>query len=193
MSFSVLITLTTAGANTGPTFDLYSNADGYVYPFETGIAKSSLVAGYTSTLVPDSTTTIKVVNVGGTCAGSNTLINISGIPSPSPTPTATATPTPTPPNTIYTLSMGYDATNGWNACANYAAFDRVSLYSYTPASGLTNGSVIYKTYAVPLTDTANNGWYSDGTNFWIATAGSLYSQTPCSTPQPTPTMTPTET
>jgi hypothetical protein len=192
MSISVTITLTTAGVNTGP-FDLYSNADSYASPFETGISKSALVSGYTSNLVPNTATIIKVKSTNGTCSNFGPEFPISGIPGPSPTPTNTNTPTPTNPMTIYTISMGYDATSGWTACANYAAFDRRTVYSYTPLSGFTNGTVIYKTYAVPLTATADNGWYSDGTNFWVSAAGSLYSQTPCSTPVPTPTMTPTQT
>lgn len=59
MAQTVLITLTTAGADTGP-FSLYSDADGYVSAFETSVAKSSLVAGYTSNLVPDLATIVRV-------------------------------------------------------------------------------------------------------------------------------------
>jgi hypothetical protein len=62
-------------------------------PFETGVPKSSLVAGYTSTIVPDGTQTIRVQSIG-VC--SNYIdINISGLPSPTPTQTPTVTPTPT--------------------------------------------------------------------------------------------------
>jgi len=60
---TVLITLTTAGANTGP-FNLYSDLDGYVTPFASAIAKSSLLAGYTSTVVPNGTAIIKVLSAG---------------------------------------------------------------------------------------------------------------------------------
>jgi hypothetical protein len=60
---TVLITLTTAGIDTGP-FDLYSNLDGYTTPFVTGVSKSSLVAGYTSNVVPDNTTTVRVKSTG---------------------------------------------------------------------------------------------------------------------------------
>ena len=56
---TVLITLTTAGADTG-NFNLYSNVDGYVSAFETGVAKSALVAGYVSYVVPVSTTIVRV-------------------------------------------------------------------------------------------------------------------------------------
>ena len=60
---TVLITLTTAGSDSGP-FNLYSNIDGYVSAFETGVSKSALLAGYSSALVPDYTTTIRGISTG---------------------------------------------------------------------------------------------------------------------------------
>lgn len=60
---TVLITLTIAGADSGP-FDLYSDLDGYVSAFETGVSKAALLAGYTSNLVPDGTTMIRVKSNG---------------------------------------------------------------------------------------------------------------------------------
>ena len=93
---NVTITLTSAGAGTGP-FDLYSDLDGYIVPFETAVPKSSLITGYTSTIVPDGTQTIRVQSIG-VC--SNYIdINISGLPSPTPTNTPTVTPTITPTET----------------------------------------------------------------------------------------------
>ena len=56
---TVLITLTTAGTDTG-NFNLYSNVDGYVSAFEIGVAKSALLAGYISYVVPTSTTIVRV-------------------------------------------------------------------------------------------------------------------------------------
>lgn len=60
---TVFITLTLAGADTGP-FNLYSNIDGYVTAFESGVAKSALIAGYASALVPDYTTSIRILSTG---------------------------------------------------------------------------------------------------------------------------------
>ena len=60
---TVLITLTTAGTDSGP-FNLYSNTDGFVSAFETGVSKSALLAGYSSVLVPDYTTVIRVLSTG---------------------------------------------------------------------------------------------------------------------------------
>ena len=81
---TVLITLIVAGANTGP-FNLYSDVDGYVTPFESGVAKSALLAGYTSTLVPLGTNVIRVLSQGD-CT--NYVDIIIGTP---PTTTTTST------------------------------------------------------------------------------------------------------
>jgi hypothetical protein len=58
MAFSAIITLASAGTDTGP-FDLYSNLN-FATPFETNVSKSALLAGYTSTIVPNLTTTVRV-------------------------------------------------------------------------------------------------------------------------------------
>jgi len=58
---SVLITLNTAGSDTGP-FNLYSNVDGFTSAFETSVDKADLIAGYVSSVVPDGTTTIRVMS-----------------------------------------------------------------------------------------------------------------------------------
>lgn len=60
---TVLITLTIAGSDSGP-FDLYSNLDGYVSAFETGVSKASLLSGYPSSLVPDFTSVVRVKSNG---------------------------------------------------------------------------------------------------------------------------------
>lgn len=66
MSFSAIITLTgTVGADAGP-FNLYSNTDSYVTAFATGISKASLLGGYTSNVVPNLTSTVRIKSTG-TC------------------------------------------------------------------------------------------------------------------------------
>lgn len=65
MAFSATISLTSAGTNTGP-FDLYSDVDSFATAFETGVSKSSLLAGFLSTNVPDTTVTCRVKSTG-TC------------------------------------------------------------------------------------------------------------------------------
>lgn len=89
MAQTVLITLTLAGTDVGP-FDLYSDADGYVSAFATGVSRADLIAGYTSNVVPDFATTIKAQSYG-TCTNSLILVIVGG------TTTTTTTSTTTPP------------------------------------------------------------------------------------------------
>ena len=56
---NVYIQLISAGTNTGP-FNLYSDVDGFVVPFEQNVSRSKLLTGFTSTLVPVDTTVIKI-------------------------------------------------------------------------------------------------------------------------------------
>lgn len=89
---TALITLTTAGSDSGP-FDLYSNLDGYVSAFESGVSKSALLAGYYSALVPDYTTIIRVKS-NGVCVNYIDIV-IS---------TTTTTTTTIPPTTSTTTT-----------------------------------------------------------------------------------------
>ena len=61
---TVLIQLTIADIDTGPTFDLFSNVNNYSSPFETGISKTTLLTGYTSSVVPGLTSIIRVKSIG---------------------------------------------------------------------------------------------------------------------------------
>lgn len=65
------ITISNVGTDVGP-FNLYSNVDGYISPFETNIPKATLEAGYTSTVVPAGTYYIKVQSVNPMCSNSVT-------------------------------------------------------------------------------------------------------------------------
>jgi hypothetical protein len=93
---NVLITLTTAGADTGP-FNLYSNVDSYVTAFETGVAKSALVAGYLTALVPTSTNTVRVKSTGLCTNYIDIYVTGSG--------TTTTTTTIVPPTTTTTTTQ----------------------------------------------------------------------------------------
>lgn len=91
---TVLITLTAAGSDSGP-FNLYSNLDGYATAFETAVSKASLLAGYASSLVPDYTTTIRVLSTG-TCTNYIDII----LTQPTTTTTTSYTSTTTTTTTI---------------------------------------------------------------------------------------------
>ncbi len=123
---TVTITLTVAGTDTGP-FDLYSDADGYTTPFESGIAKASLVLGYTSVLVPDAATIIRVQS-DSACTNfvdlnivTTTTTTTSTTTSTTTTSTSTTTTTTTTQPFItmeMSLSEAVTGTPNWRAIWN---------------------------------------------------------------------------
>lgn len=125
---TVLITLSIAGTDSGP-YDLYSSPNGVTFTlFATGIAKSALLAGYTSYVVPDGSTVIRVMSTGVctnyidlTITGGTTTTTSSTTAAPTTTttttpavgPTTTTTTTnATPAITCYTLASSNSNANG---------------------------------------------------------------------------------
>ena len=86
-----IITLTQSTIYTD-NFDLLSDADSYVIPFETGITRSELVSGYTSYDIPDTATVIRAQSNAGCTNYVDAVIQVT----PTPTPTISITPTRTP-------------------------------------------------------------------------------------------------
>ena len=107
MSKCVLITLTLSTSDTD-NFDLWADSGGTGTPnmiFETGISRSALISGYTSTMVPDTATIIRAKSNAGCTnyideplCGFGAMAVLSPCPSvtPSITPTISVTPTSTP-------------------------------------------------------------------------------------------------
>ena len=92
---TILITLTTVGTDCS-TFDIYSNVDGFISAFETGVPKASLLTGFSSANVPDGTTVIRV-KAKGLC--SNYIdINLSNITTTTTTSSSSTTTTTTTTN-----------------------------------------------------------------------------------------------
>lgn len=90
----IFLQLNVAGTDTGPTFELYSDADSYSVAFDT-VNKASLLAGYYTT-APAGTTTVKVQSLSPPSLCNNfTLIPLST--------TSTTTSTTTCP-TYYELA-----------------------------------------------------------------------------------------
>lgn len=63
MPFTAIITTPSSSEDTGP-FYLFSNVDGFTVPFEKNIPRLNMLAGYVSTVVPDSTTTVRIKSEG---------------------------------------------------------------------------------------------------------------------------------
>lgn len=101
MAKTVLITLTTAGPDTGP-FSLFCVQGGVpVGPFETNIPKSALLAGYVSILVPDNCDIIRVKSTSVACPN---YIDLS-LPTTTTTTVAPTTTTTTAVPTTTTTTI----------------------------------------------------------------------------------------
>lgn len=152
---TVLITLTIAGTDSGP-FDLYSNVDGYVSAFETGVSKAALLAGYSSALVPNGTTTIRIKSTG-------TCTNYIDVPV---TTTTTTTSTPPPPSTTTTTTtiMYVDYLADKYDCSTCTVVTPNVLVSL-PSTAVPN----YGKFYVPSAGTGEQGLYSY--NLLLSTTG----------------------
>jgi hypothetical protein len=129
----VLITLTTAGADAGP-FNLYSDTDGFVTAFASGISKATLLGGYLSSAVPDGTTSIRIVSTG-TCTN---YIYVSVEATTTTTTSTSSTSTTSTTSTIAPI-MVYWYASKLPGCPNNATYT-VSKNSAIVASGVLGAS-----------------------------------------------------
>ena len=183
MAKAVNITLTTLGTSMGTNFSLFSNHDGYVSAFETGVSKSSLASGYVSNLVPNDTTTIRVKSTDGLCINTSVDLPISGLPAVTPTPTVTTTqqvilttptPTPTPlPTLNLNLIVISSGSDGATACTNNAN-SQYTFDVYSEFHQLTDGDTLYLDALGSEVFVGTGGFYSDGSTFGKINSSGLY-------------------
>ena len=155
---TVLVTLTLAGADTGP-FNLYSDSDGYTTPLATGVAKLALEAGYTLSGVPADATIIRTSSTG-TCTNYIDML-IAGVTTTTTTTSSTSTTT-----TTTTLAPTYDyyiadeyicdfpgcTLNATNINVAFpAGFSYASNFYY---SDLAHSGVVYKITSSTTEDTS---------------------------------------
>jgi hypothetical protein len=181
---TALITLTTAGADTGP-FDIYSDADAFVTAFETGISKVAITAGYTSTVVPIGTTVVRVMSNNGLCSNyiditATITTTTTTTIAPTTTTTSTLAPTTTTTTTLApeVIILAYSGIDGPDACLSYS-LEGVTTYYAAPGSVIANDTIIYTD--PELTMVAPNGYYSSGTDYYdiLTSDGVLANETPC--------------
>jgi hypothetical protein len=138
---TVLITLTIAGSDTGP-FDLYSDVDGFVIPFEINVPKASLVSGYTSSLVPNGAILIRVKSQS---ACTNYIDLIIGTTTTTTTSSTTTTTTTAIPVYAYTVRLSNnsgtictDPTDTvWSTSVILTTGD--TIYYFSDLTGLVTG------------------------------------------------------
>ena len=149
---TVLVTLTLAGADTGP-FDLYSDADGFLVALATGVSKAALEAGYSLTGVPDGATIIRTQSEG-TCTNFIDMFISGTITTTTTTSSTTSTTTTSNPldcltgdrNALATCSGGESAL--FTVTAGNTAFITPGGYYYS-GSGT-------RTYTAYIMNAAND-------------------------------------
>ena len=148
----------TAGADTGPLFNLSSDADSPPFSgFESGVPKASLVAGYTTT-VPSGATIVRVTSTGF-------CTNFTNLPIGSTTTTTTTTALP-----YSVFVVGFDVSvspgpSGWssNTLACGGSGTPLTLYA-NPASTtfqdlITNGHALYTNSSLTTPFNGQGLWY----------------------------------
>lgn len=174
MAKSATITLTTAGTDTGP-FNLLSDVDSYVTPFETSVAKSSLVAGYTTNLVPDLATIVRVQSSNSFCTNSidlaystTTTTSTTTVP---PTTTTTTTVPPTTTTTSTTTSTTTPPPTTTTTTSTTTSTTTPPPTTTTTSTTTTTTTVAYYVWLGPVSTFGTSGSACSGYN----TARSYYS------------------
>jgi hypothetical protein len=188
MPKSVTIQLLTAGADTGP-FNLLSDADNYNTPFEVNVPKSSLISGYTTDLVPDIATIIRVQSISELCSNyvdlnyptttttttTSTTTTTTAAPTTTTTTSTTTTTTTAPTTTTTTAAPTTTTTTTTEAPTTTTTTTTVAptttttttagplYYTLNPCNG---GDPLYDTTITPI---LTNQRYVDpiSCNFWV--------------------------
>jgi Fe-S cluster biogenesis protein NfuA len=122
---------------------------------------------------------INCTNTTTTVAPTSTTTQASTTTTTSTSTTSTSTTTTTGAPLQFNLS--YDPSSGTTACSNYPDTNTAIRYAYYTAT-LGNGIQLFTSNA--LTTPVPNGYYSNGTNYWLASGGAsiLNSQRSCIDP-----------
>jgi hypothetical protein len=147
------------------TFDNLNSAMWFVL-----VTDSAGYQGYARQIINCTNTTTTASPTSTTTAASTTTTT-----STSTTSTSTTTTTGAP----ISFNLAFDASAGATACSNYPATNTALRYTYYDAT-LGNGIQLFTSNT--LATAVANGYYSNGTNYWLATSGILNSQVSCSPP-----------
>jgi hypothetical protein len=112
-----------------------------------------------------------------TTSTSTSTTSTSTTTTAAPTTTTTSTSTTQAPVSV---SLGYDATTGWQSC--YAT---ATTYYIPPGATLQIGTFLYSD--INLTTPAVDGYYSNGANYWLVSFGEMISEEVCPTTSTTST------
>ena len=147
------------------TFDNLNSAVWFVL-----VTDSAGYQGYAKQIINCTNTTTTASPTSTTTEASTTTTT-----STSTTSTSTTTTTGAP----YEVILTFDASSGATACSNYPNTNAAIRYSYYGAT-LGNGIQLFTSNT--LATAVTNGYYSNGTSYWLASGGILNSQVSCTNP-----------
>jgi|LauGreDrversion4_2_1035121.scaffolds.fasta_scaffold631020_1 hypothetical protein len=176
---TVLITLTLAGADTGP-FNIYSDSDGYTTPLATGVSKSALLSGYSLAGVPNDATIIRVTSTG-TCTNSIDMLIANTTTTTTTSTTSTTTTVPPTTTTTTTPTPGCQQIflypSNATACAHLG-----SLTLFDTDNSLTPTRLWLEGECGVTPVTGGNQWYSQGAganSYQVDNGGFIIATTAC--------------
>ena len=154
---NVLITLTSAGTDTGP-FTVYSNADNYVATVASGISRQMAIDGFLCTNVPSTATILRVQSLG-TC--SNYVDLTISFPTTTTTSTTVAPTTTTTTTSIAPATTTTTTTAGGGGTTTTTTTSSPATTTTTTTSGggttttttTSGGGTTTTTTSIPATTT----------------------------------------
>lgn len=178
---NVLITLTSAGTDTGP-FNLYCNSDNYIATLATGISREVALAGYLCTTVPNNATIIRVQSLG-TCGNyvdlaisfpATTTTTTTIAPPITTTTTTTANPTTTttttgsvpPTTTTTTTGGGGGGTTTTTTTSGGGGTTTTTTSTSSSTTTTTTTSAVKVTYTMALVNNALDCTTNAPTQVW---------------------------
>jgi hypothetical protein len=213
MAQTAIITVITIGPGTGP-FNIYSldNLGVVTGPFETGVTRAQLLAGFVSIHIPNNAVTIRVVSTAIDCTLSldiflniittTTTTTIAPITTsttttttirPTTTTSTTSTTTVAPTTSTTTapgigIVLGYNGGGPFNCNTAYENFINAPMTYYLPIGCLSlivdpPCNVLYTD--AYLTSVAPDGIYSDGINCYEIKVGIMIQVIPVTLPTTT--------
>jgi hypothetical protein len=167
MAVNIIITLTSVGADASTEYNLFSNIDGFLVPYETGVTLVDLQASYTSS-APNGTTTVRVCGTGPKC---KSCIDIQATYTTTTTSTTTIAPITTTTTTTIapittTTSTTQDLSNTEAGISNVT--ETIS------ACGLPIVTTVYIDASIPGTLSTFDVIYTDPSLTTIFVGNSRY-------------------
>lgn len=163
---TIIITFSSIGADAGP-FNLYSNVDGYASPFAIGVTKIQLLFGYSSNVVPDGTTTVRVISTGA-CTN---FVDLPVVPIPTTTTTSSTTIAPTTTTSTTLLTTTTTSTTGVPPSTTTSTTTvPPSTTTTTTAPPPFNANLTFTSFAAACANTLDAYAYQsvdeEGTHYW---------------------------